>query len=154
LSVGSATHINRKSSLNNLTTYKTVKDIKDKLVEEFADIPVGIGTNVTVPATAISNWDNENTALTASSVYSMIKIGGGYRGTDHGQWLLSSYNLSRIGYVGRNNSAWSSIRWIATTDDLTNYMKATKVGDYYGLTTPEGSSSAYIRTTSNGLLPY
>lgn len=154
LSVGFATHIKQKSSLNNLTTYKTVKAIKDQLVTEFANISEGIGANVTVPEQAISNWDNEDVTLSASSVYSMIKIGGGYNGTIYGQWLLSSYNLSRIGYVGRTSSTWSSIRWIATTDDLTNYMKATKENGYYGLTTPEGSSSAYIRTTSNGLLPY
>ena len=154
LSVGFATHIKQKSSLTNLTTYKTVKAIKDQLVTEFANISEGIGANVTVPEQAISNWDNEDVTLSASSVYSMIKIGGGYKGTIYGQWLLSSYNRSRIGYVGRTSSTWSSIRWIATTDDLTNYMKATKENGYYGLTTPEGSSSAYIRTTSNGLLPY
>ena len=47
----------------------------------------------------------------------MIKIGGGYPGTTYGQWLLSSYNLTNIGIVGRNYNTWSDIRWVAFTTD-------------------------------------
>lgn len=115
--------------LEKLTTtqYTTSKAVKDKLASLFSNINTGIGANVIIPAKAVEYWNSETTALTDSSLYDMIKIGGGYFGATYGQWLLSSYSNSRIGYVGRNASTWGDIHWLATTkdiDSLKNYYWA------------------------------
>ena len=79
-----ARHISPIKDLNTNVTTKTVASVKTEIVNAFSNISYGIGSNITVPAVAIANWDTDTTQLTASSVYSMIKIGGGYSGTQYG----------------------------------------------------------------------
>ena len=103
----------------------TVAEKKAELVTYFNNYPDGIGANAIVSTSLIANWNNDTASLYPSSVYSMIKIGGGYSGTVYGQWLLSSYNLTNVGIVGRSDAVWSDIKWLAFTTD--NVASATKL---------------------------
>ena len=96
----------------------TVKAYKDSLVKFFKNYPNGIGANVGVSASIISNWSNDAATAFDSSSFSVIKISGSYDGTTYGQFLLSSYNLSQVGIVGRNFSKWSEIKWLAYEDQI------------------------------------
>lgn len=107
------------------TDYTTVKAGKDRLAELISSQGGGIGYPIRIGASFISQWDDEDASTYASSVYEVIKIGGGYSGSTYGQWLLSSYNLTNIGVVGRSNNAWSTIKWLAFTTD--NVASATKL---------------------------
>ena len=158
-----ARHISPIKDLNTNVTTKTVASVKTEIVNAFSNISYGIGSNVTVPAVAIANWDTDTTQLTASSVYSMIKIGGGYSGTQYGQWLLSTYNASRIGIVGRSSNTWSSIKWIAFTDDAPTQIAigVSSTSSYYPVpfvtSSGAGNKQLYIdsstgtTSTSNGI---
>ena len=88
----------------------TVKAYKDSLVEFFKKYPDGIGANTRVSASIISNWSNDTATYYDSSSYSVIKISGAYNGVIYGQYLLSSYNLSKVGIVGRDENKWSRIK--------------------------------------------
>ena len=96
----------------------TVKAYKDSLVKFFKNYPNGIGANVGVSASIISNWSNDAATAFDSSSFSVIKISGSYDGTTYGQFLLSSYNLSQVGIVGRKFSKWSEIKWLAYEDQI------------------------------------
>ena len=96
----------------------TVKAYKDSLVKFFKNYPNGIGANVGVSASIISNWLNDAATYFDSSSYSVIKISGFYDGVTYGQFLLSSYDLSKVGIVGRNLSQWSKIKWLAYEDQI------------------------------------
>ena len=98
----------------------TVKAYKDSLAKFFKDIRPngGVGANVNVSASIINNWSNDSATYYDSSTYCFIKIGGSYAGATYGQFLLSSYNLSKIGIVGRNSSQWSKIKWLAYEDQI------------------------------------
>lgn len=96
----------------------TVEAYKDSLVKFFKNYPNGIGANVGVSASIISNWSNDAATAFDSSSFSVIKISGSYDGTTFGQFLLSSYNLSQVGIVGRNFSKWSEIKWLAYEDQI------------------------------------
>lgn len=104
--------------LGNSAQTGTVKAAKDWIVTQFANIGTGIGANITVSESVISQWSNESASLYSSSGYAFIKIGGQYSGTTYGQWLLSSYGSTRVGYVGRSSDKWTKIYWLATTDDI------------------------------------
>ena len=107
-------------------TNKTVLDVKNDLVNYFnTNGAYGVGQNAHISQSAVGQWDDDSASLMASSVYNFIKIGGGYPGTTYGQWLLSSYGLSEVGVVGRNNNAWTSIKWFAFKDG--NIASATKL---------------------------
>jgi hypothetical protein len=96
----------------------TVKAYKDSLVKFFENYPNGIGANVGVSASIISNWSNDAATYFDSTSYSVIKISGSYDGVTYGQFLLSSYDLSKVGIVGRNSSKWSKIKWLAYEDQI------------------------------------
>lgn len=96
----------------------TVKAYKDSLVEFFKKYPDGIGANTRVSASIISNWSNDTATYYDSSSYSVIKISGAYNGVIYGQYLLSSYNLSKVGIVGRDKNKWSRIKWLAYEDQI------------------------------------
>ena len=98
----------------------TVKAYKDSLAKFFNDIHpnVGVGANVNVSESIISHWSNDSATFYNSSTYCFIKIGGAYAGATYGQFLLSSYNLSKVGIVGRNSSQWSKIKWLAYEDQI------------------------------------
>lgn len=71
-----------------------------------------------VPTSYIDQWDNDNAQYYPSSAYAMIKVGGGYDTAVYGQWLLSNVNLNKLGVVGRINSVWSTIKWLAYDDEV------------------------------------
>ena len=98
----------------------TVKAYKDSLVKFFKDYYPnrGVGANVIVSASIIQNWSDDSATFRPTSSYCFIKIGGAYTGTTYGQFLLSSYNLERVGIVGRHKSEWTAIKWLAYTDDI------------------------------------
>ena len=98
----------------------TVKAYKDSLAKFFNDIRPngGVGANVNVSESIISNWSNDSATYHDSSTYCFIKIGGAYAGATYGQFLLSSYNLSKVGIVGRTYSQWSKIKWLAYEDQI------------------------------------
>lgn len=98
----------------------TVKAYKDSLIKFFKDFYPrnGVGANVIVSASIIKNWSNDSATFYNTSNYCFIKIGGAYSGTQYGQYMLSTYNLERVGIVGINESKWTAIKWIAYTDDI------------------------------------
>lgn len=116
-------------------------------------ITQGTGITVSDSGTAITTGGTRTITLNSASSSAIGGVQLGYTASGANIPLQTSSNK---GYVALTKTAVITALGYTppTTDDLANYMKATKVGDYYGLTTPEGSSSAYIRTTSNGLLPY
>ena len=98
----------------------TVKAYKDSLVKFFKDFYPnnGVGANVNVSASIIWNWSDDSATFYSTSSYCFIKIGGAYNGTRFGQFLLSTYNLERVGIVGRTDDKWTAIKWLAYTDDI------------------------------------
>lgn len=117
-SAGNADYI--RSNALPTPANNTVKAYKDSLAKFFNDIHpnVGIGANVNVSESIISHWSNDSATFYDSSNYCFIKIGGAYAGATYGQFLLSSYNLSKVGIVGRNYSQWSKIKWLAYEDQI------------------------------------
>ena len=107
----------RKNELPTLAN-NTVKAYKDSLVEFFKNYPNGIGANVDVSASIINNWSNDAATYYETNIFSVIKISGAYNGVTYGQFLLSSYNLEKVGIVGRNFSQWSKIKWLAFEDQI------------------------------------
>lgn len=107
----------RKNELPTLAN-NTVKAYKDSLVEFFKNYPNGIGANVDVSASIINNWSNDAATYYETNIFSVIKISGAYNGVTYGQFLLSSYNLAKVGIVGRNFSQWSKIKWLAFEDQI------------------------------------
>lgn len=135
---------------NNLPSpaNNTVKAYKDSLAKFFNDFHpnVGVGTNVNVSASIISNWSNDSATWYDSSTYCFIKIGGAYSGATYGQFLLSSYNLSQVGIVGRNYSKWSEIKWLAFEDQIpTNNNQLTNGAGYI----TSSGSCAYASSAGN-----
>ena len=115
-SAGNADYI--RSNALPTPANNTVKAYKDSLVEFFKKYPNGIGANVGISASIISNWSNDAATYFDSSSYSVIKISGSYDGVTYGQFLLSSYELAKVGIVGRNLSQWSKIKWLAYEDQI------------------------------------
>ena len=115
-------------------TNNTVAGHKEGLVNWLNnDSSTGIGKHVIVGASIINQWDNDSATYYDSSVYAMIKIGGGYNYSTYGQWLLSGYSTNRLGVIGRNYNAWDSggIRWVAYTSDIpTNNNQLTNGAGY------------------------
>ena len=65
-------------------------------------------------------------------------------------WTL--YNQSSAGYADAPTSGY--IQVYSKVCHLGDKMSMLFADGYYGMITPNGSDGAYIRTTSNGLLPY
>ena len=107
-----------QDSLLKYSNGYTVEFVKEEIVKLLAKQSEGVGYNITVPVTVINNWNDPSYITSPSSAYSLIKISGSYSGSTYGQYLLSSHYTSKIGYVGRNNDVWSSIKWLATTEDI------------------------------------
>ena len=128
-------------------TSDTVGGHKDGLVNWLnTDSTTGIGKNIIISESIISQWDNDSAKPYPSSVYAMIKIGGGYNYSTYGQWLLSSYNQTRLGVVGRSDSVWSSIKWIAWTSDIPT--KISQLTNDSGYITSSGSCN-YANSAGN-----
>ena len=128
--VEKAQHLTPIANLNDVTTYPTVSSVKNALVNTWNTVGLGVGSNVQIPAHAVDKWNDPSHTISASSQYSMIKIGGCYTGTGYGQWLLSSYSNTDIGYVGRNTSSgtsdWTDIYWILSSKHLkSGFTKST-----------------------------
>lgn len=119
----------RQSNIYNLGNYygegTTVADCKQWIVDRFnSAASLGVGANVIVGRSYIDQWDNNAGTYYPSAVYSMIKIGGGYENMTYGQFLLSSYDLTNIGVVGRTGNNWTSTKWLAfTTDNVASASK-------------------------------
>ena len=132
---------------NYQTSGATVANCKQWIVDRFnSTASNGIGANVTISSSYIDQWNNDAGVYYPTSVYSMIKIGGGYEDMTYGQFLLSSYNLTNIGVVGRTGNNWTSIKWLAFTDS--NVASATYA---------ENSSKLYSTDTTykyGGQVPY
>ena len=126
----------------------TVKAYKDSLAKFFNDIHpnVGVGANVNVSESIISHWSNDSATFYNSSNYCFIKIGGAYAGATYGQFLLSSYNLSKVGIVGRNSNQWSKIKWLAYEDQIPTDNK--QLANGAGYITSAGSC-AYATSSGN-----
>ena len=119
-SAGYATFLNPQSYT---PTDDTVAGHKAGLVNWMnTDGNNGIGRHVIVSASVVSQWGNDSASAYPSSVYAMIKIGGGYNGSTYGQWLLSGYDGDRVGIVGRNSNQWTSLNWIAYTSDISGLL--------------------------------
>lgn len=103
----------------------TVGEHKAALVNAIQQQGLGIGDNITVPGNVIRNWHNDSATVEPSSVYSMIKIGGGYAKNTYGQWLLSSYSNANPLIVGRTGGKWTEIETLAFITD--NVASATKL---------------------------
>ena len=124
----------------------TVKAYKDSLVKFFKNHTSGIGANVSVSTSIISNWSNDTATCFDSSYYSVIKISGYYDGVTYGQFLLSSFNLEKVGIVGRNNDTWSKIKWLAYEDQIPTDNKQLTNGAGY---ITSAGSCAYATSAGN-----
>ena len=145
-SAGNAIYITPQSYT---PTSDTVGGHKDGLVNWLnTDSSTGIGKNIIISESIISQWDNDSAKPYSSSVYAMIKIGGGYSHSTYGQWLLSSYNQTRLGVVGRNSDVWSSIKWIAWTSDIPT--KISQLTNDSGYVTSSGVTSVATGTGLTG----
>lgn len=107
-------------------TNSTVKvsDVKSAVVNSLEGTSTGIGANIIVPAVAISKWNTDDEVVTKSSVYSMMKLSGGYASNTYGQYLLSTFGDNDLGYVGINGSEWTPLRWILSTKHLKQQDKS------------------------------
>ena len=145
-SAGNADYI--RSNALPTPANNTVKAYKDSLAKFFNDIHpnVGVGANVNVSESIISHWSNDSATFYNSSNYCFIKIGGAYAGATYGQFLLSSYNLSKVGIVGRNSSQWSKIKWLAYEDQIPTDNK--QLANGAGYITSAGSC-AYATSSGN-----
>lgn len=110
----------------------TVKAYKDSIVKYFDTYSnSGIGANVVVGASIITNWEKESASYFASNSFSIIKISGAYSGTRYAQYLLSAYGTEDVGVVGRVDNVWKPIRWVAYKGDLpTNNNQLTNGAGY------------------------
>lgn len=113
-----AKYIRPTADLNDPYNLPTVKSVKDTLVSLMQGQDTGIGDNIVISSSVVGQWNDDSASTYYTSVHSVIKIGGGYGGSAYGQWLLSSYGDSRVGYVGRNENVWGNIHWLATLDDI------------------------------------
>ena len=100
----------------NVSSNLTVAEAKAQLATLVGGQRSGVGYNINISASYISQWDNDEATFYATSGYSVIKIGGAYSGANYGQWLLSSFGLEKIGVVGRNNGQWTNIKWLPFSD--------------------------------------
>ena len=69
-------------------------------------------------------WNTDDEIVTKSSVYSMMKLSGGYASNTYGQYLLSTFGDNDLGYVGINGSEWTPLRWILSTKHLKQQDKS------------------------------
>ena len=152
----SATYLNPQSytPINN-----TVGGHKAGLINWMnTDGNTGIGKHVIVGASIIAQWNNDSATYYDSSVWAMIKIGGGYNQSTYGQWLLSSYSTNRVGIIGRSEGNWDSggIRWIAYTSDIPTTMSWSNITSKPNLVNTFGSKTGDITLlnsqSSNGAI--
>lgn len=120
----------------------TVKSNKDAIVQYFNNNS-GLGTNVAVSSFLIRNWDNNSATVISESVYSFIKISGGYSTSKYAQYLLSSYGEKPVGVIGRSENTWGKFHWIAYKEDIPT--KVSQLSNDSGYITSSGSC-AYAST--------
>lgn len=120
----------------------TVKSNKDAIVQYFNNNS-GLGTNVAVSSFLIRNWDNDSATVISDTVYSFIKISGGYSTSKHAQYLLSSYGEKPVGVIGRSENTWGKFHWIAYKEDIPT--KVSQLSNDSGYITSSGSC-AYAST--------
>ena len=154
-SYGSASVDNAKRILpgSYSPTNNTVAGHKAGLINWMNSTGAGIGNYVTVGASIISQWNNDSATFYNSSSYAFIKIGGAYSNSTYGQWLLSSYATSRVGYVGRTGNNWTTLRWFIDTDGNQTINGNLTCTDFY--TTSGGfhkkdSSDSYVLLGGGG----
>lgn len=120
----------------------TVKSNKDAIVQYFNNNS-GLGANVAVSSFLIRNWDNDSATVISDSVYSFIKISGGYSTSKYAQYLLSSYGEKPVGVIGRSKNTWGKFHWIAYKEDIPT--KVSQLSNDSGYITSSGSC-AYAST--------
>ena len=120
----------------------TVKSNKDAIVQYFNNNS-GLGANVAVSSFLIRNWDNDSATVISDSVYSFIKISGGYSTSKYAQYLLSSYGEKPVGVIGRSENTWGKFHWIAYKEDIPT--KVSQLSNDSGYITSSGSC-AYAST--------
>lgn len=120
----------------------TVKSNKDAIVQYFNNNS-GLGANVAVSSFLIRNWDNDSATVISDSVYSFIKISGGYITSKYAQYLLSSYGEKPVGVIGRSENTWGKFHWIAYKEDIPT--KVSQLSNDSGYITSSGSC-AYAST--------
>lgn len=120
----------------------TVKSNKDAIVQYF-NKNSGLGTNVAVSSFLIRNWDNDSATVISDSVYSFIKISGGYSTSKYAQYLLSSFGEKPVGVIGRSENTWGKFHWIAYKEDIPT--KVSQLSNDSGYITSSGSC-AYAST--------
>lgn len=114
VSAADATYL---KDIASVSTSGTIKDGKDAFANIVKTMGNGVGYAVTLPGQVIDAWGIESATIAASHVYTALKISGAYLGSNYGTWLLTSYSNRNLGVVGRNNNAWTGVRWLAYTDD-------------------------------------
>lgn len=114
----------------------TVKSNKDAIVQYFNNNS-GLGTNVAVSSFLIRNWDNDSATVISDTVYSFIKISGGYSTSKYAQYLLSSYGEKPVGVIGRSENTWGKFHWIAYKEDIPT--KVSQLSNDSGYITSSGS---------------
>lgn len=120
----------------------TVKSNKDAIVQYF-NKNSGLGANVFVSSFTIKNWDDDSATVISDSVYSFIKISGGYSTSKYAQYLLSSYGEKPVGVIGRSENTWGKFHWIAYKEDIPT--KVSQLSNDSGYITSSGSC-AYAST--------
>lgn len=120
----------------------TVKSNKDAIVQYFNNNS-GLGANVAVSSFLIRNWDNDSATVISDSVYSFIKISGGYSTSKYAQYLLSSFGEKPVGVIGRSENTWGKFHWIAYKEDIPT--KVSQLSNDSGYITSSGSC-AYAST--------
>jgi len=123
-SVASSKHVKPYATITNKGIGKTVAWVKNWIAEQFGNVGDGVGANVSVSFDALNYWNTTNHVVADANMYTFIKLSGYYSGAVYGQWLLSSYDDCEVGIVGRNESAWGSIHWLATKDWVTDNFQA------------------------------
>ncbi len=123
----------------------TVKSNKDAIVQYFNNNS-GLGANVAVSSFLIRNWDNDSATVISESVYSFIKISGGYSTSKYAQYLLSSYGEKPVGVIGRSENTWGKFHWIAYKEDIPT--KVSQLSNDSGYITSSGSC-AYATTAGS-----
>ena len=118
----------------------TAKAVKQKIVDKLDEIKSGFVTGF-IPYQAVTYWNSEDTAFNSGGQYTFTRIGAAYTGSQHGQYLLSSYGSNSLYYVGRYNNKWTDLKRIATFDqiptkisELTNdstFVKGVSLGGTY-----------------------
>ena len=80
-------------------------------------------------------------------------------------WVTQIYQDYRTGQMalrGKNNGTWQAWRTVLDTANWSSTINRTSLGamaainanGYYGMGRPDGNTTDWIRTTSNGILPY